>query len=356
LRTGASEGDRARTGLRTGASDGGRTRKGLRTGASEGDRARVRTLPFERVAAMIVGGNSLVRQLRLVALIVIAVGCKGRMAKIEDLRDALVADDPLSVREASAALPACNEVPAAVFAPGKSGPRCLANVANALGSKRGFEPGDHAAAATAAIVLVRDGRGDWLGSAETWLNDLKSGRGAGHDALRLAVARKMADGASAVGRKIDDDGAASAAMKAVVGAIPGACSTYWLVATNAAPPPELSADHSACVQRDLSRREGPGATYGTGTFRALEGALALWRDTERALRIGLAQAAPAVKAMLEKKLVIIEASAQRIEPRKLASAPPAAIYMDSVHEEAGVPFTPRRDAGAADAGTDARAP
>jgi hypothetical protein len=283
-------------------------------------------------------------------------GCKGPMAKIEALRDALVADDPAAIRDATVGFPTCGDVPPVAIAPGKPGPRdagCLTDIATALGSKKGFGPNppDHAAAATAALVLVRDGRGDWLAHADTWLTDVKSGKGTGHDALRLAIARKMVDAAPAVGRKIDDDASANAAMRAVVAAVPGACNTYWLLGSGVDPrtiPPELGADHAACVQKDLARREGPGGTYGAGNLRAAEGALALWRETERALRMGLPHAEPGPKAVLEKKLVLIEAATRAIETKKIESATPLSVlsYMGEVHAEAGVPIFKPRDAGA----------
>jgi hypothetical protein len=192
---------------------------------------------------------------------------------------------------------------------------------------------------------------------------MKNGKGAGHDALRLAVARKMAEAAPVVGRKIDDDDddAARAAMRAVVGAVPGACPTYWLLGTGVDPktiPPELSADHSACVQKDLSRREGPGGSYGSGTLRALEGALALWRETERALRIGIPLAAPGPKAVLEKKLAIIEAATRKIQTKKMDSTLSSAMlgYMGEVHAEAGIPIFETRDGRAGADGADGGAP
>ncbi len=288
------------------------------------------------------------------------------MAKIEALRDALVTDDASPIRDATAGYPTCGDEPPAVIHPGKPGPRdagCLTEIANALGSKMGFAPTppDHAAAATAALVVMRDGRGDWLAHPDTWLADVKNGKGTGHDALRLAIARKMADAAPVVGRKIDDDATANAVMKAVVGAIPGACATYWLLGSGADPstiPLELTADHAACVQKDLARREGPGASYGSGHLRAAEGALALWRETERALRLGLPLAEPGPKAVLTKKLAVIEAATSKIETKKQAPTSAAILgYMGDVHAEAGVMLFKPHDAGAdAAARGDAGAP
>ncbi len=281
------------------------------------------------------------------------------MSKIAAVRDALVTDDASPIRHATSGYPACTDAPPAVTAPGKPGPYdgCLASIANALGSTQGFvaDPPDHAGAAAAALVLTRDGRGDWLTNADAWLADVKDGKGTGHDALRLAIARRMVLGAPAVGRKIADDAAASEAMLAVANAIPGACPTYRMLGSSVDPrgiPTELTADHAACVQHDLARREGPGASYGAGHMRALEGALSLWRETERALRIGLAVAEPGPKAMLEKKLAVIETATRKIETKKLPPTAPVALFglVGEMHADAGVPiFAAAPDAGAADA-------
>jgi hypothetical protein len=271
------------------------------------------------------------------------------MAKIDAVHDALVADDSAQIASATKGYPACTD-PKATAA-------CLTAIAEALGSKRGFvkDPPDHAGASTAAVVLLRDGRGDWLGNADTWLGTIKSGKGVGSDVLRLATARKMSEESPAIGKKLDDEAAARAAILAVVRSIPGACPTYWLVATDAADPktipPELDPDHSACVQKDLVRREGPGGSYGSGTFRALEGALTLWRETERALRLGLAHAEPDPKAVLEKKLSAIEAATAKIDSKKLppseGSEAQIMAYMRNAHAEAGVLLT-KPDASSAD--------
>lgn len=246
-------------------------------------------------------------------------GCKRAMSKIDAEKEALLSDDAEKIREATAGYPACGEQP---YVAGKSvyQESCLAEVATALGSKAGFQvsPPDNAATATAALVLLRDSRGDAFTHPDTWLHDLKSGKGTGHDALRLAVARKMAEAAPIVGKTIEGDEASRAVMKAVVGAVPGACNTYYLVG-NGAPlekmPAALTPDHSACVQKDLGRREGPGGLFGHGIPRALEGALSLWRDTERALRMGLSVSDEDTKVLLQKKLGVIEAATRNIKTK-----------------------------------------
>lgn len=242
------------------------------------------------------------------------------MSKIEAEKSALASDDADKIREATSGYPPCGEQP---YVAGKSvyQDSCLSDIANALGSKDGFvtTPPDNAASATAALVLIRDARGDAFTHTDTWLNVLKTAKGTGHDALRLAVARKMAEVAPSIGKTIEGDDAARAAMKAVVGAIPSACNTYYLVG-NGAPlekmPPALHPDHSACIQKDLGRRDGPGGMFGRGVPRALEGALALWRETEKSLRAGLSVSDDETKALVEKKLsTVIEPATRSIKTK-----------------------------------------
>jgi hypothetical protein len=285
-----------------------------------------------------------------------ACGNKGAMAKIDNVRDGLVADDAGKINEATSGYPTCPDVPPAAVPAGQPGPRdkgCLSEIANALGSKIGFRapPVDQAAAATAALVLVRDGRGDWFVHADNWLAAIKTNKGTGQDALRLAIARKMAEAAPRVGRAIEDEKTAAEALAAIASSIPGACPTYQLIGSGTEAtkiPAELSADHAACVHKDLTRREGMGASYGEGTFRALEGALALWRETERALRLGLAVADPPVKSALEKKLAVIESATQKIATKKVDSAvqKAAVVALGDMHADAGVVLFRVRDAGA----------
>lgn len=278
------------------------------------------------------------------------------MAKIDAVRDGLVADDAAKIKEATDSYPTCPDVAPAAIPVGQPGPRdkgCLSDIANALGSKIGFRapPVDQAAATTAALVLVREGRGDYVVHADTWLTAIKSNKGPGHDALRLATARKMAEVAPRVGRAIDDEKTAADTLAAIASAVPGACPTYQLVGANTEPakiPAELNPDHSACVHKDLSRREGMGPSYGEGTFRALEGALALWRETERALRLGLTVCEPAARAVLEKKLAVIEPATQKIASKKVDSgvAKQTVIALGELHADAGIPLFRVKDAGA----------
>lgn len=297
-------------------------------------------------------------------LLTLLASCKnaGPMAKIEAVRDGLVADDAAKIKDATTGYPTCPDVPPAAVPAGQPGPRdkgCLSEIANGLGSKIGFRapPVDQAAAATAALVLVRDGRGDWFVHADNWLTAIKTNKGSGQDALRLAVARKMAEASPRVGRAIEDEKTAADTLAAISSAIPGACATYQLIGAGTDPskiPAELGADHAACVHKDLSRREGMGPSYGEGTFRALEGALALWRETERALRLGLSVAEPAAKSALEKKLAVIEPATQKIATKKVESAvaKQTVVALGDMHADAGVVLFRMKDAGA-DAAADA---
>jgi hypothetical protein len=149
-----------------------------------------------------------------------------------------------------------------------------------------------------------------------WLAGLAGGVGAGADALRVAVAESMRSAAATVGRPAVEEEAGRAFLDAVSRAIPGACVTYRLTAEGAAAPPEYIADHSPCVQRDLSRREGPGGTYGVGLWRAAAGALAFWTEAERALRRGLGAMQDATaKARVEGALGTIEAATRAAKLR-----------------------------------------
>ncbi|MBS2018019.1 MAG: hypothetical protein JST00_34410 [Deltaproteobacteria bacterium] len=273
-------------------------------------------------------------------------GGSSNVNKIEAMSAALERDDTAALSGVIEKLPRCEDAEPVALGDKQPSPRdskCLTDIANALGSKRGFNPSppDQAAAATAAVMLMREGRGDFVAHLDNWLNAMKNGKGAGADALRLAVAKRMAEVAPKVGKKIEDDATAAGVMKEIVTAIPGACPTYQLLGAGKDPTklaPELSSEHSYCVQHDLTRREGPGASYGAGMMRALEGSLAAWRETERALRLGLSNTSPGVKATLENRLKVIEPATQAIATKKLESASPqaAVTFMGEVHAEAGI--------------------
>lgn len=268
------------------------------------------------------GGMSSSRYALGFLTVVVLAGCKTTKApatKIEAEKAALVSGDADKIRDATSGFQACGEQP---YVAGKSvyQDTCLDTIAKELGGTETLivTPPDNTASGVAALVILRDSRGDAFTHSDTWLNTLKTGKGAGHDALRLAVARKMEAAIPLVGKSIEGDDGARAAMKAVVGAIPGACNTYYLIG-NGAPlekmPPALTAEKSVCIQRDLSRPDRPGM-YGKGIQRALEGSLALWRETEKALRAGLSVSDDETKTILEKQLTsVIEPATRSIKTK-----------------------------------------
>jgi hypothetical protein len=276
------------------------------------------------------------------AVLPLILACGGPLAKIEAVRDGLADDDLVAVRSATSSYPVCKE-PFTVL-PEKG---CFQDIANAFGSKNGFNtaPPDQAAAATVALVLVREKRGDWFAGADTWLQAMRGGKGPGPDALRLATARQMAAAVPDVRKKADDENTALGLMKAVGEAVPGSCATYTAVGSGLDPaslPIEMMPDHSPCVQKDLARKDGPGGTYGRGVFRAAEGAVALWKDEARALREGLALMNGKPRATVEANLKKIEDATPEIALKKVPRGDEWLGSMQDTHGDAGVPFV---DAG-----------
>lgn len=242
--------------------------------------------------------------------------------------------------------PACNA----------DGAACLTSLADYMGSKSGFhsDKPDQASCAAMAVALVRDHRGDVSPDPTPWLTMLKSGQGAGVDALRMAVATEMARVAPDVGVKAEDEATATKLIAAVAHSVAGACDTYGAIGRREPLDkmvPELHPDHSACVQRDLSRRDGPGGRYGANTFRAAEGAAALWREEERSLRMGLGASGPNAKKLVTEKLAVIEVATMKISLKKVESAEDEMLnaMLGDVHADAGVMLW-KGDAGAADGG------
>jgi len=284
-----------------------------------------------------------------------ALGCDSKMSKIVKVENAAKGGAD-ALAEATKDLPACNAVDPAKGAEAE----CLAGLANALGSKKGFsaQPADQASAAAVAVLVARDGLGYAIPRPDAWLDLLKNGKGPGVDALRMAVASGMAKEAAVVGQKTEDDAIARKMMRAVGQRIPGACPTYELLGSgqdNDKLPPELRAEHSTCVQKQLSFRDGPGGRYGSGVLRAAEGAMALWREAERALRLGLEHASQDTKDRVTKDLAVIEPATQKIGLKRDTSTIAADVMkrLGEAHAEAGVPII--RDAGAPkDAAADAQ--
>ena len=291
----------------------------------------------------------------LLAALSTTPACKeNKMAKIEAVRDGALIG-PESIGTGTMELSACKDPDPAKGAEAE----CLATLAGALGSKNGFHavPADQASAATVAILVGRDKLGYAVPRAEAWLDLMKSGKGPGVDALRLAVVGRMVLEAATVGQKTEDEAVARKMMASVARTIPGACPTYALLGAgkeNDTLAPELRAEHSACVQKHLSLRDGPGSRYGAGIFRATEGAMALWRETERAVRLGLDRTEGKVHDKLVQDLAVVEAATLKIGLKR----DPSTIAADTMerlgeaHAEAGVPIWKPKDAGAKDATKD----
>jgi hypothetical protein len=258
-------------------------------------------------------------RLPLIPLLSLALaGCRSRVASLR----AALQDDDVARAGTLAAGPHCDDG------------TCVDALARAFGSKRGFDlkDPDQASAAAVAVLLVRDRRGDLAGDADRWIAALNLARGEGADALRLAVAHDMAELAPRIGKRIDDDAEATALVHDVAGALPGACPSYRLLASVPIDRmrPEQRPEHDPCVQRDLLRKDGPGAAYGFGLWRAAAGVVALWKDEARALRAGLGNASEGTRAAVEKKLAVIEPATAKIELKKV-DAPWNAILRQMVH-------------------------
>ena len=166
------------------------------------------------------------------------------------------------------------------------------------------------------------------------------------DALRLATALEMNRVADKHAHAIDSDADARAFLADVAASIPGACKTYELLGAGADPdamPVVESPDHSACVQRDLARKEGPGGGYGQGLFRAVAGALALWKSAASALQEGAPLTSGDAKSALDARLATIDAATPKIVP-KVVAAPAGNTWgqMETEHQtplggDAGAP-------------------
>ncbi len=274
------------------------------------------------------------------------MGCKGPLAKIDAVRDALTDDDTAAILAAGEAAPAC---PEPFVEPPEHG--CFRDMATGLGSKTGFnlKQPDQAAAATVALIVAREKRGDWVPQPDTWLALVRTGKGPGPDALRLAIARQMAAAAADVGKAIEAEADAVVLLKGIAAAIPGACATYAALGSgvkNEALPLTAMPDHSPCVQKDLGRPGGPGATYGRGTWRAAAGAVALWKDEAAALREGLSTMSGKRRSTLEAKLAGIDAATAKVTLKKVEREVGWLNDMSELHGDAGVPLELAADSGA----------
>jgi hypothetical protein len=241
------------------------------------------------------------RPLVIALAVIVLAGCKKTpMDRVEAIRSELEGDAPKW-----GALPKCADRAS-----------CAKDVAVALGGTYDDKKPDQISAGAAAVVIARDAHGDDLASPEVWLAAMRKAKGAGADALRLAVAMRMSERVGEHARMIEDDASVRVFMKDVAAAIPGACTTYESLGANGMDPdkmpPAESPDHSACVQRDLSRKDGPGPAYGQGIFRGGAGALASWKETLAALHDGSSQMSGKTKEVLDKRLSTIDAATAKI--------------------------------------------
>ena len=211
----------------------------------------------------------------LVSLSLALAGCRGRL---ETFRD------DLSLGRTASNAPRCSQR--------ADLPQCLENAAKFFAEGAHFNPTSPDQATAAAVaLLVTDGNGAWLEGSGVWLASAKQGKGAGGDALRIAVAAALTRQSATIAYPLVTDEDATRLFLAVSRSIPGACGTYALLATGGdgeTLPIADSPDHAACVQADLMRTGGPGGAYGFGRWRAAAGALALWKDAVRDLEIGTA--------------------------------------------------------------------
>jgi hypothetical protein len=263
--------------------------------------------------------------LGLAALATAGAGC-GRDAEIVALRDAIARNDAVAMVTRDA--PTCHAT-----SPGGHPPdACIAEIAKSFGAKKGFrvDPPDQASAATAALLVARDGHGEWVPAADAWLALVKTGKGAGVDALRLAMAEKIGESVGTLPHPLVMDNDARSLMRAVASSVPGACDAYALAGAGAgvdvaSGAPDQTLERSPCVQKDLERPAGDRGKNWSGLWRGAEGALALWREAGGALRAGLPLADAEVKGALEAKLNALEVVLRKVDvaPLSMVQAAPA---------------------------------
>jgi hypothetical protein len=271
----------------------------------------------------------------------LALACsKDLMPKVHALQNELLHDAPATFAD----LPACTA---------DDEPSCLNAMTAALGSQTGYnaKAPDQATCAAAAVFLLRDKRGELAGDSDVWLNTLRSGTGDGVDTLRLAVATRMAEVAPRLATTWEAGPKLTTLLTEVTSAVPGACRPYAMLARGMKETEMPMLDHwhtSACVHKDMTRRDGPGADYSPDALsRTSAGAIALYQDTVRALRFGLKNANEPTRKFVEKKLESVEQQAQLIK-LKLPQQERNRIhdYLGAVHGEVGIELY-KQDGGAA---------
>lgn len=270
-------------------------------------------------------------------------------SRIKAFRDRLAEGDEAGALARLEGLPRCTEASARPLpaeggtpvTPGSGAVEvpCLTEIATALGSKKGYSALDptSAAGATAAVVLLRERRGDWVPGSTAWFNTFARGTGAGLDALRLASGMSLLRVQGVLGRPTQQDAEAVAFLLAVSEATPGACPTYRMLGEGKADetlPAELQADHAPCVQKDLMRQGGRGGTYGVGLWRATAAALSLVRDEVRALREGLPLMDQEARRQLEGMLTTLDGALAKAHVKE--SAPRVNQGLEGLDELHGV--------------------
>jgi hypothetical protein len=252
--------------------------------------------------------------------VVMCASCKkSPMGRVEEIRDQLERDSP----RLSDSLAKCGDRAS-----------CAKDVAASIGGAFDDKKPDQISAAAVAVVVARDRHATDAGAPDVWLAAMRKAKGPGADALRLATALAMRNVSSKHARAVDTDDGARAFMADVAASIPGACKTYDTLGAGADPstmPPADSPDHSACVQRDLGRKDGPGGTYGQGLFRGAAGALALWKEALAALHEGEAQTDAGAKDALARRLSALDADTPKIV-LKVVAAPAGNTWGQMIQE------------------------
>ncbi len=269
-------------------------------------------------------------RLLFVAALCALVSCKKTpMGRVEEIRDELASDSP----RYDAALPRC------------AAASCANDVAKAIGAPFDDKKPDQVSAAAVAIIVARDRRGSAVPSPDVWIAAMRKAKGPGADALRLATALAMSRVVASHAHPLESDDDARAFVRDAAGAIPGACATYESLGSGVAlekMAPEDSPDHSACVQHDLVRKDGPGAGYGNGLHRGTAGALALWRDALDAMHEGSTQMSGKYKEALDARLATLDAATPKIVTKHVEA--PAGNAWGQVLDEHRAPLGATADA------------
>ncbi len=203
------------------------------------------------------------------------------MARIDALLDALVRDeDPRKS-------PTLNGAPDCATATDKRA--CLDEVSRFFGSDAAITP-HHPVQADLAAIAFASVEAPVFEDAGPFLDVIGGGRGAGNDAFRLQMAKRLRTALRATPPISKTEPEMRAYMKRVADFLPGACKTYAELgagASLASLGPAEHPDTAPCVEGDLRRPLGPGPTFGKGVHRAATASDVLMRGLANALRNGL---------------------------------------------------------------------